>query len=163
VSEALLGGLVYVADSDARAVGTAHPSGNVWDNGADAVASLKEVMAVRRHALDNFGLDRVRAGQAVADLKNVFVPIYLYHRYQLAAAGKLIGGMSFNYSVSGDGQAAAQIVPAFRQKTALQAILQTLDASLWSAIHLPIVKMNSSKVRPFRLLMSPPRLIRRRI
>jgi len=129
VSEALLGGLVYVADSDARAVGTAHPSGNVWDNGADAVASLKEVMAVRRHALDNFGLDRVRAGQAVADLKNVFVPIYLYHRYQLAAAGKLIGGMSFNYSVSGDGQAAAQIVPAFRQKTALQAILQTLDAS----------------------------------
>ncbi len=127
VQDALAKGLVFVADSDARSAGTGHPLGNIWDNGPDPVAALNDAMAVRRIGLDTFGRDRVQAGQPVADLNKVIVPIYLYHRYQTAAAAKLIGGMSFNYALRGDGQPGAEIVPAARQRDALDAVLQTID------------------------------------
>jgi len=127
VQDALSRGLAYVADRDARSAGTGHPLGNIWDNGADPVAALKEVMAVRKLALDNFGADRIQDGQPLSDLNKVIVPIYLYHRYQTTAAAKVIGGMTFNYGLKGDGQPAAKIVPPARQRAALQAVLQTLD------------------------------------
>lgn len=127
VQSALDRGLAYVADSDARSVGTAHPLGNVWDNGADPVEGLNEAMKVRRLALDTFGPDRIQQGQPIYDLNKVIVPIYLYHRYQTAAAAKYIGGMSFNYGLNGDGQDAAKLVPVADQKRALRAVLKTLD------------------------------------
>ncbi len=127
VQSALDRGLAYVADSDGRSVGTAHPLGNVWDNGADPVKALEETMKVRRLALDNFGADRIQDGQPLSDLNKVIVPIYLYHRYQTAAAAKYIGGMSFNYGVNGDGQEAAEILSPYDQRRALVAVLSTLD------------------------------------
>lgn len=130
VQDALLKGLVYVADTDARAVGTAHPLGNIWDNGANPVNALNEALAVRRIALDNFGLRNIQDGQPVSDLNKVIVPIYLYHRYQTAAAGKLIGGVSFNYGLKGDGQSVMEVVETDRQKEALDALLKTLDPAM---------------------------------
>lgn len=127
VQSALDRGLAYVADSDARSVGTAHPLGNVWDNGADPVEALKEVMAVRKLALSNFGADRIQDRQPMSDLNKVIVPIYLYHRYQTAAAAKYIGGMSFNYGLNGDGQGAAEVLSPYDQRRALNAVLSTLD------------------------------------
>ena len=127
VQDALSKGLAYVADSDARSVGTAHPLGNVWDNRADPVEGLKDAIAVRDYALKNFGLRNIQEGQSVSDLNKVIVPIYLYHRYQTAAASKLIGGVSFNYGLKGDGQPAMDIVDMSRQRAALNAILDTLD------------------------------------
>lgn len=127
VRQARADGLIYVADRDARSAATGHPLGNIWDNGPDPVAALRETMKVRRIALDDFGRDRVREGEPVADLNKVIVPIYLYHRYQTAAAAKVIGGMDFNYSLRGDGQPAAEIVPASTQREALEAVLQTID------------------------------------
>jgi len=127
VQSALDRGLNYVADTDARSAGTAHPLGNIWDNGADPVKALEEVMAVRRLALDNFGADRIQPGQPISDLNKVIVPIYLYHRYQTAAAAKYIGGMSFNYGLNGDGQEAAKILSPYDQRRALVAVLNTLD------------------------------------
>jgi hypothetical protein len=126
VQDSVKKGLVYVADTDARSIGTAHPMGNIWDNGLDAVEALNETLAVRRIALDNFGLRNIQPGQSVSDLNKVIVPIYLYHRYQTAAAGKLIGGMSFHYGLKGDGQPAAEIVSVSRQKDALDALLKTI-------------------------------------
>ena len=127
VQTALKDGLAYVADSDARSVGTAHPLGNVWDNGADPVEGLEQAMAVRALALKNFGVDRIQPGQPVSDLNKVIVPMYLFHRYQTAAAGKIIGGMSFNYGLAGDGQPAAQVTAVSEQRRALDAILKTLE------------------------------------
>jgi len=127
VQDALARGLAYVADNDARSASTAHPLGNVWDNGADPVAALDDAMAVRKLALDNFGPDRIQQGQPISDLNKVIVPIYLYHRYQTAAAAKVIGGVSFNYGLNGDGQSDMQLVSADRQREALNAVLRTLD------------------------------------
>jgi len=127
IQQALKDGLSYVADRDARSHGTAHPLGSVWDNGRDAAESLDQVMEVRRIALDNFGVDRIQDGQPLSQLNKVIVPIYIYHRYQTAAAAKHIGGMTFNYGLRGDGQGAAEIVPPAMQRKALTAVLRTLD------------------------------------
>lgn len=127
IENALERGLAYVADTDARSAGTAHPLGNIWDNGSDPVEGLNEAMRVRRLALDTFGPDRIQPGQPIYDLNKVIVPIYLYHRYQTAAAAKYIGGMSFNYGVNGDGQSPAKILAPSDQKRALAAVLKTLD------------------------------------
>lgn len=127
VQNALDKGLVFVADSDARNVGTAHPKGNIWDNRADPITGLNDAIDVRALALKNFGPDRIADGQPLADLNKVIVPIYLYHRYQTAAAAKLIGGVSFNYSLSGDGQPAMDIVAPATQRQALNTVLKTLD------------------------------------
>lgn len=127
VAEAYGSGLSYVADREGRSVGTGHPDGSVWDNGADAVATLKEVMQVRRIALDRFGPDNLMEGRPLSDLNATLVPIYLYHRYQTAAATKSIGGLTFSYGVKGDASVGATIVPPAKQRAALKAVLATLD------------------------------------
>mgnify|MGYP003132427705 CR=1 FL=1 len=127
VLEARSDGLIYVADQDARSASTGHPLGNIWDNGSDPVEALRETLEIRRIALESFGPDRVAQGQPISDLNDVIVPIYLYHRYQTAAAAKLIGGMSFNYAERGDGQPAASIVSPERQLEALDILLETVD------------------------------------
>lgn len=117
----------FVADADARVGGDAQPWGSLWDNGADPVAELGHIMRVRRIALDRFGLGNLPAGSAVNDLRRRLVPVYLFHRYQVDAAAKLIGGIDYGYPVVGDGQEAARPVPAATQRAALAALVATLN------------------------------------
>lgn len=126
IEQARRDGLVYIADSDGRAAGAGHARASVWDNGADAAAELRNVMAVRRIALENFGPGRIEPGAPIARLREVIVPIYLYHRYQTAAAAKLIGGLDFAYAARGDGTELPRAVPMEDQRRALDAVLATL-------------------------------------
>lgn len=130
IREAYGSGLSYVADADGRGAGTGHPDGSVWDNGTDAVATLNEVMEVRQIALERFGPDSLptnsEGGWTQSDLNAAIVPIYLYHRYQTAAAAKSIGGMRFDYGRAGDAMAGEIVDPA-TQRAALSAVLATLD------------------------------------
>jgi hypothetical protein len=119
-------GLRYVSDDDARAADTPHPLGAVWDNGADPVAELDHLMAVRKIALDRFGLANLPKGASVADLRRVVVPIYIFQRYQVDATAKLVGGIDFTYGAEGDGHEASRIVPAERQAAAIDAMLRTI-------------------------------------
>ncbi len=119
-------GLRYVSDEDARAADTPHPLGAVWDNGSDPVAELEHVMAVRKIALDRFGLGNLPKGASVADLRRVIAPIYIFQRYQVDATAKLVGGVDFTYGAEGDGHEASRIVPADRQAAAIDALLRTL-------------------------------------
>ncbi|MCI4592142.1 zinc-dependent metalloprotease [Sphingobium sp. BYY-5] len=120
-------GYRFVADGDTRGDGDAQPWGNMWDDGADAAAQLDHILAVRKIALDRFGLDNLPAGAAAADLRRMIVPIYLFHRYQVTAASKLIGGVDYAYAVKGDGHEQALPVDATQQRAALHALLATLD------------------------------------
>ena len=119
-------GLRYVSDEDARAADTAQPIGAVWDNGSDPVVELDHLMAVRKIALDRFGLGNLPKGASVADLRRVIVPIYIFHRYQVDATAKLVGGIDFSYGAEGDAHEASKIVPAARQAAAIDALLRTL-------------------------------------
>jgi hypothetical protein len=117
----------FTADADARMGDDGQVWGSLWDNGADPVAELDHLMQVRRLALSRFGLDNLPDGAAVNDLRRRLVPIYLYHRYQVDAAAKLIGGSDYAYPVKGGGMESATPVPADRQKVALDSLLATLD------------------------------------
>jgi hypothetical protein len=119
--------LRYVTDVDARTIAGAQPWGGLWDDGPDPAAELSRMLAVRRAAIANFGLQAIRPGESVADLRRKFVPVYLLHRYQVDAAVKLVGGVDFAYSVRGDGREAAPPVAAAQQRAALGALLDTLD------------------------------------
>ena len=130
IDETLAAGLRYVTDADARAIGSAHPHGNLWDNGDDAIAELEHLLRVRDYALARFSENRIRRGRPLATIEEVLVPLYLLHRFQIAAVGKLIGGSYFRYALKGDGQKAMRPVAAARQQRAIEALLRTLQPSL---------------------------------
>lgn len=120
-------GLLYISDAHARGPGAAYPEASLWDNGADPVAHLSQVMAVRAAALSRFGADNLAAGRPLSELRAAFVPIYLYHRYQVEAAAKAIGGRRFAYEIN-DGEARGlSVVSAGAQREALAELAATLD------------------------------------
>lgn len=118
--------LRYTADPEARPVGSGQPHGAIWDDGADPVAELARVLAVRRVAIDRFGPQALRPGEAAQALKRKYVPIYLLHRYQLEAAAKVLGGVDFTYAVRGDAGMQANLAPAATQRAALSGLLAAM-------------------------------------
>lgn len=126
MEETLKLGYKYVADSDARAIGTAHPDGNLWDDGADAIAELERLLRLREHALGRLSQNSIRPGRPMATIEEVLVPIYLLHRFQMQAVGKLIGGSYYRYALRGDGQQTLQAVPPARQRAAIDVLFETL-------------------------------------
>ena len=125
LAEARTQGLRFVADNDARPVGSGQPLGSLWDEGADPTAELRRMMAVRRAALERFGTGALRAGEPLAQLRRAFVPIWLIDRYQVEAAAKSVGGVNFPYAVTGE-NGVAHVVPGAQQWAALYALLDTL-------------------------------------
>ena len=127
IKEADNAGLLFVSDPDSRSVASGHPKGAVWDNGSDPVESLKNVLKVRRVALDKFGAGNLRAGESYQALQTKFVPLYLYHRYQLAAAVKSLGGVYFEYRHEGDGRKEPEFVAVDKQVEALDVLLSSIS------------------------------------
>ena len=123
-------GLLYITDQHARGNNSAHPLANLWDNGSDPVQALIDIMAVRAVALANFGPQALAPGQPASELRAVFSPIYLYHRYQVEAAAKTLGGVYFEYELNG--AAVRGLSPATDQEQirALRVLLATLDPSV---------------------------------
>ena len=130
LEETIAEGFLFVADEDSRDPGTANPLGNLWDNGADAIAELEHLLKVRSFALANFSENNIRPGRPLATLEEVLVPVYLLHRFQIQAVGKLIGGQYYNYTMRGDGQSKPITVTPERQQAALDALLGTLDPGI---------------------------------
>jgi hypothetical protein len=62
----------------------------------------------------------------MATLEDVLVPVYLFHRYQVEAAIKVVGGAEYTYALRGDGQKIVEIVPPKEQLRALDAVLATV-------------------------------------
>ena len=120
-------GLTFLTDQDARPVSSASPNTHLWDNGVDAVAELKRMMTVRERALTKFGETAIKRGAPMATLEDVLVPVYLHHRYQLEAAIKVVGGVTYAYTMRGDGVAGPVSVPAARQLIAIDAIADVLS------------------------------------
>ncbi|HET9426939.1 MAG TPA: zinc-dependent metalloprotease [Allosphingosinicella sp.] len=120
-------GLRFVGDDDARPADAAHPIGSLWDDFADPVAELRRMMEVRAAAVAGFGPGAISAGEPLSGLRRAFVPIWLLHRYQLAAAAKLVGGLDYSYAVAGDATGRASPVPPAAQRQAIDALIDTLS------------------------------------
>jgi hypothetical protein len=126
LSAAFARGLMYLTDQDARAEGSASSVAHLWDNGRNAVDELSNVMRVRAAALKRFGENNIREGAPLATIEEVLAPIYMYHRYQVEAAAKVVGGQDYTFSVKGKGDRLPQIVAPEEQRRALNAVLETL-------------------------------------
>jgi len=126
LSEAFARGLMYLTDQDARPASSASSVAHLWDNGTNVIDELGNVMKVRAAALRRFGENNIRDSAPVATIEEVLVPIYMYHRYQVEAAAKVIGGQDYTFSVKGKGDRNPQIVSPEEQRRALAAVLDTI-------------------------------------
>lgn len=132
-SEAKAAGLQYVADSDSRSPGAAHPNGLLWDFGADSMKTYDQLMTVRQRALDNFSTAVLPPQRQLGELEARLVPVYLLHRYQTEAVARLIAGVEYEYGLAKDAnegrvKAGTQVVPASTQRQALQKLISSLRA-----------------------------------
>ncbi|HEX5422438.1 MAG TPA: zinc-dependent metalloprotease [Candidatus Acidoferrales bacterium] len=120
-------GQIYLTDQDARPLGSASPVSHLWDMGSNDLDGLKQVIAVRNAALKRLSIDAIRENEPVATIEDVLVPTYLYHRYQVSAVSKSIGGLNYWFNVRGGVEKPPEIVPAAQQRAAIRAVLATLS------------------------------------
>ncbi|MEM9838252.1 MAG: zinc-dependent metalloprotease [Pseudomonadota bacterium] len=126
LAEAREEGLLFIEDPEGRSVGSSHRNGAVWDNGDDPVEELNNVMRVRKIALETFTEKRLAKGRPMGELRQVLVPIYLYHRYQTAAAAKVLGGTDYQYAKRSVDDPSVTPIAKDEQMEALRALLATV-------------------------------------
>ncbi len=128
LTDATKKGLQFISDRDARAAGGLHPTAHLWDNGSNPITELNEVIKIRNKALAQFGEKNIKAGTPMAILEDVLVPVYLYHRYQVEAVTKCVGGLNYTYALRGDGQLVTKSLSREEQLKALYAVIECLDS-----------------------------------
>lgn len=159
VSDMHKAGLTFLTDKDARPEGSVHPATHLWDNGANAIDELKRVSDVRRVALTNFTERKIPVGTPMATLEEVLVPMYMFHRYQVEAAAKVIAGQVYTNALRGDGQPVLSVVSVQEQKRALSALLATIDPG-FLALPKPVIALIPP--HPFRYDPNPREVFKRR-
>jgi hypothetical protein len=127
VQNTLRKGLRFLTDQDARPEGSVSPTTHLWDNGSDPIVELKRVMELRRIALKEFTEKKITKATPMANLEEVLVPMYMYHRFQVEATAKVLGGADYNFALRGDGQMVYEPVPAAKQREAFNALMATLS------------------------------------
>ena len=123
MKETLAQGFLYIPDIG----GNAHPTSHQWDDGADPIAQMTNIMAVRRSVLDKFSEKAIRDGEPMATIEEVLVPAYLLHRYQVEAVAKSLGGLYFTHAVKNDGQVTTKMVDPGIQWTAFESLMSTIS------------------------------------
>ncbi|MEO1254526.1 MAG: zinc-dependent metalloprotease, partial [Bacteroidota bacterium] len=126
LKEAFEDNLEYITDQDARPANGLHPSAHLWDNGTKAVTELNRMMKIRRVILDKFSENAIRKGMPMSSIEEALVPIYLFHRYQVDATSKLIGGLNYSYALRGEDGTVSEMIPSSDQMDALDALLNTV-------------------------------------
>ncbi|QDU69579.1 zinc-dependent metalloprotease [Engelhardtia mirabilis] len=126
-------GLALLTDEDASA--GVHPRAHRWDDGNDAVQALADALEVRAAALARFGEGALRPGRPLADLELALVPLFLHHRYQVAAAAAVLGGYDYEHGVRGGAPAPSlAAVDSTLQRAALAGLIDALSSQ---ALQLP--------------------------
>lgn len=158
VDNALTNGFEFLSDQDARPLGSVHPKNHLWDNGADVHAEFNHVLEVRKIALQNFDAKRIPTGTPYANLEEVLVPTYMYHRFMTEAVAKSLGGAYYRYGVKGDALPVYSLAPASEQNMALNNLLKTLDPQF---LVLPKTIIQSIPPRAYRFSADPVETFKR--
>jgi hypothetical protein len=133
--------VLYLTNQDIEA----NPRVDQWSNGTDAAAELTRMMEVRRVALSRFGENTIKLGEPMATMEEVFLPLYLHHRYQVEAAASVLGGQHYVYAMRGDGRVPYTWATAAEQRSALKALAETIKPS---ALVLPDAVLKRLPPRP---------------
>lgn len=139
--------LQFLTDQDARPNGSVHPQTHLWDNGSDASQELQRMIELRAHVLKNFDARKLQNGVPVATIEEVFVPMYMIHRFQVQASSKVLGGAFYTNALNGDGQSIFKPVAYKAQIESLNKLLYTLEPSF---LALPPQLLPLLPPRPFR-------------
>ena len=130
----------FISDSDARPVGGSNAYGHLWDNGVNPVEELKRMILVRNTAISNFNDECLESGESYAELEDLFVLLYYFHRYQSEATVKWIGGRIYNFGLKGESLPEAQWVSSANQREAVNVLLETISANF---LAIPLEKLQS--------------------
>lgn len=152
-------GLYFLTDQDARPEGSAHPQTHLWDNGASATAELKRVAEIRKVTLARFDERKLRTGTPMSSLEEVFVPMYMFHRFQVEGAAKVIAGVNYRFSVKGEKDLTTAPVNGKEQREALAAVLETLQADF---LKVPDAVLKLTPPRAFGYDANPREVFKRR-
>jgi Met-zincin len=127
IDEAESEGYVYLTDQDAGAMGLDWRD-TAWDRGPDPIMELNISLAIRAAGLKRLSERAVPVGSPLSTLREVIPPVFLWHRYQVEAVVKLLGGVTFQYVLRGDQYEKHQlavIVPGNVQRDAIDAVSQS--------------------------------------
>ena len=102
------------------------PRWNAYDDGADPVSWLREVLPIRNALVASYGPTMLRQREPISKLAARFALVYLFHRYALASAINIIGSAKVPLTVAGDGQKPLEVWNPQSQREALQLCLQAL-------------------------------------
>ncbi|MFD1215874.1 zinc-dependent metalloprotease [Microbulbifer celer] len=127
IEEAEHRGLRFISDPDSRAINNAHSESHLWDNGARPLEEFERMVAMRRHALENFSAAANRPDVPRSSLDETLVPVYYGHRYQVEAVGKLIGGLDYDYQYNNADANSFRMVSVEKQQQAIDALVTTLE------------------------------------
>ena len=159
VKEGLRANLRFLTDQDARPDGSLSPLTHLWDNGASPTAELQRLIGIRKTVLQSFSAAKIPANTPLAKLEEVFVPMYMIHRYQVQAVSKILAGADYTYALKGDGQNPIKPVSAKEQLEALSTLLQTLEPDF---LKVPAAVYSLIPPRPFRYDANPREVFKRR-
>jgi Met-zincin/Domain of unknown function (DUF5117) len=159
VQNSLDSGLRFLTDQDARPDGSISPQTHLWDNGESASTELQRLIGIRRKVLQNFGANKIPKNMPMTKLEEVFVPMYMFHRYQVQATSKILGGSDYTYALKGDGQSIVKPVSAMEQNKALDALLLTLEPEF---LKVPKSLFKLIPPRAFRYDANPREVFKRR-
>jgi hypothetical protein len=126
VHEGMAHGLRFLTNPD-EGDANSYPEGTTWINGSDAVQELARVQTVRDTLIARFDERAIQPGEPMALLSRRFATVYLHHRFTLGAAIKAVGGMEYRYGVRGDSLPVTRIIPAARQRRALELLLDAIQ------------------------------------
>ena len=122
-------GMRFVSDGDARPEGSAHPYAHLWDNGPHSAEELIRLLDIRARLLASFSERAIPEGTPLVMLEEALVPIYLFHRYQIEACAKWLGGVDYRFAIRGSGPQTVTPVPADEQWRAFKALLRCIEPS----------------------------------
>jgi Met-zincin/Domain of unknown function (DUF5117) len=159
VQSALDNGLRFLTDQDARPDGSISPQTHLWDNGENATTELQRLIGIRNKIMLNFSAKKIPKNTPMAKLEEVFVPMYMFHRYQVQAVSKIIAGSDYNYALKGDGQTIIKPASTMEQNKALDALLLTLEPEF---LKVPKTIFSLIPPRAFRYEANPREVFKRR-
>jgi uncharacterized protein DUF4953/uncharacterized protein DUF5117 len=146
VREGLQKGYRFLSDADARPDFASDPRTNLWDDAATEGDFLDHQMAVRRVAMQRFGLGNLRPGEPVSLLQERLAPLYFFHRFALNGVSKAVGGLEYANAVAGDGQQATRPVSPARQRKALAMLVGAMQPN---ELAIPDTVLTLLAPRPF--------------
>ena len=90
---------------------------------ADRHCEDVRLLDVREQLMSEFSEKAIPMGAPMAMLEEVLVPIYMYHRYQMEACAKILGGVDYGFALRGAGPQTLTPVSTEHQFRALKALL----------------------------------------